>query len=34
MALQVIAHRIDTIMDCDELLVLSSERPVEQGAAQ
>ena len=30
--LQVIAHRINTIMDCDQLLVLSSGRLVEQGS--
>ena len=28
---QVIAHQIDTIMDCDQLLVLSGGRLVEQG---
>jgi ABC-type multidrug transport system fused ATPase/permease subunit len=30
--LMVIAHRIDTIMDCDSLLVLSGGELVEQGA--
>lgn len=30
----MIAHRIDTIMDCDQLLVLSSGRLVEQGVPQ
>eukprot|EP00887_Chlorella_sp_A99_P004200 scaffold15.g4200.t1 len=30
--LVVIAHRIDTILDCDHLLVLSSGRLVEQGS--
>lgn len=29
--LMVIAHRIDTIMDCDSLLVLSGGELVEQG---
>jgi len=30
--LLVIAHRIDTIMDCDKLLVLNAGRLVEQGS--
>ena len=30
--LLVIAHRIDTIMDCDQLLVLNKGRLVESGA--
>ena len=34
LAVQVIEHRIHTIMDCNKLLFPSSGHPVEQGAAQ